>query len=471
MAVSYVDRQNGSDTANPLGTEANPRQSWPTQADGLVIRLKRGSRYDMTAQYNFTAQGQIIADYGDPSLPKPILSALHAASSASHVLYGDTIFANIHFDKYDRVGNETQASPIGQNVINHQRRGNAASPAKIVSAAYLNCSFTNCGNNAIACGYVLDSEWADSAPAVLLLGCDFDGIASDCFYGSVNDYFEVAHCTARNFGIRAVSTGDFIGMISCAPKYVWIHDNYVDHTTDDNKHCIIIDVVAGQLGGMAVIERNVLLGYGALNPALQSTNHTVLNLEMPHILRQNYIRGSRILYFSANLYTAESLIHSNIFDFSGDKAVGIAAVSITAPNSEFVNNTLLARRRGAGAVGVAYNASATRSSCNRNVLVGFDQAIACNGLRTSLTGGGNRFAATGSRYSTYSTGAPLADGTNDANFNEAVLLDAFGAPIRPPRNAFVDTMSRLDRRLPDFWGRFAPEGTTYIGALMERGVS
>ena len=64
----------------------------------------------------------------------------------------------------------------------------------------------------------------------------------------------------------------------------------------------------------------------------------------------------------------------------------------------------------------------------------------------------------------------LADGTDDAVFAESALVNQYGVPIKPQANALIDTMARLDRRVPDFWGRFAPEGIGYIGALMERGL-
>lgn len=470
MSVAYVNRQTGNDTSNPLGTESNPRFSWPTQADGLVIRLARGSRYDMTGQFNFTAQGQIITDYGDPSLPKPILSNVHAASSSSHIIYGDTIFANIHFADYTRTVGETSAAAPGQHVINHQRRGNAASPAKLVSGVYLNCSWTNVSNCAIACGFLSDGEYADAAPVVMILQNDFDTLGTDAFYGSVSDYFEAGFNTALNFGSRNVSTADFINLIACAPKYVWIHDNHVDHTSDDHKQCLMLDVAAGQQGGLAVIERNVLLGYGA--DGAQSTDHTVMNLELASIVRRNYVRGSRLLlYVSNNNTMGRSRVHSNIFDFTGDKSVGNAAVTIQAPNVSFHNNTLVARNRGINAVGLSNLSTATQNDVTRNLFVGFKQPVALNGPRANVTGGNNRFAGSeGPLYTDYTTGlTEYALGTGDAILAESELVNQWGVPIIPRKNALVDTMARTDKRVPDFWGRFSPDGIGYIGALMERG--
>lgn len=469
MTISYIDRQLGNDTANALGTEAAPRFSWPTQADGMVIRLKRGSTYAMTGQQAFTAQGMIITDYGDPSLPRPILSNIHAASTSSFPFYGDTIFANIQFDLVDRTGTETTASSVGQNCVTHGRRANAASPAKLVSAVYLGCGFSRIGGDAIRIGSLTDGEYADAAPVVMVLGCDFDYMGNDAVYGSVSQYLEVAHCTAKNFGQRVDSASDFVNVIASSPEYVWIHDNDVDHTTNDYKHCIILDMASGQVGGQAVIERNILRSFGANSPYTQAAANAGINLEMRTIVRNNYIRGSRLLVVTQAVCPSGTEVYSNILDSTGAGASN-AATLMQSPDTSVFNNTFVARRRGTLTTGAAYVSTATGARNYRNLYVGFDKAVSTSSSRSFITGGNNRFAGVGSRYWSSGTSLDLADGTDDAVIAESSLVNQYGVPIKPTANALIDTMARLDRRVPDFWGRFAPEGIGYIGALMERGL-
>ena len=469
MTTSYIGLQSGNDTANPLGTESAPRRTPPTQADNMVWRFKRGTRWDRTTQLGITAQGMIITDYGNPDAPKPVFSALQPSSSSSFLIYGDTIFANIHFDLVDRLGTETILDNVGQSCVSHNRRGGGASPTKLVSAAYINCSFTRMGNNAINIGSNSDAQYADAAPVVLVLGCDFDTLGNDAIYGSVGQYFEAGHNVARNFGTRADSNSDFVNLIACSTEFAWIHDNYVDHTTNDHKHSIILDMASGQNGGLAIIERNTLLGYGSAAPYAQAASNAGVNLEIKTIFRQNYVRGSRLLYVVQSTVPGGSEAYGNIFDYTGDSTT--QCTSIAAPDSAFYNNTLVNRGGKANALGSAYSSTATNAYNSRNLYSGFARAIGTTSSRGFIVGGNNRFNGVTNKYWDITNGLPLADGTGDADIADSSLLNEFGLPLKPKRDALIYTMSNVDRRVPDFWGRFAPEGVGYIGALMERGLS
>ncbi|MCZ4315169.1 hypothetical protein O4H66_17315 [Comamonadaceae bacterium G21597-S1] len=469
MTVSYIAPNEGDDTANPLGTESNPRRTPPTQADHMVWRFKRGTTWNRTTQLGISAQGMILTDYGNPDAPKPKIEAIQPASSASVLLNGDTIFANIHFDLIDRTGTETSASNVGQHCVSHNRRGGGASPTKLVSGAYIGCSFTRLGNNAINVGSNSDGQYADAAPVLLVLGCDFDTIGNDAIYGSVGEYCEIGHNRASNFGTRADSNSDFVNLIACSPEYVWIHDNYVDHTTDDRKHLIMLDIASGQTGGLAVIERNVLLGYGANAPYAQAAQNAGVNLEMKAIFRQNYVRGSRLLYVVQSVVPTGSEAYGNIFDFTGSGSA--YCTSIAAPGSAFYNNTLISRNRLSGSLGSAYSSTATNAMNSRNLYVGFTRAIGTTSSRGFITGENNRFSGVTNKYWDITNTVALADGMGDADFSEVNLMSEYGLPVRPRRDALIYTMANVDRKVPDFWGRFAPDGIGYIGALMERGIT
>lgn len=469
MTVSYIDFQNGSDTANPLGTEAAPRKTDPTIVDNMVLRYKRGSSYFRAGQRAFSAQGVIVTDYGNPEAPRPIFNSIHAASTSSFNVTGDIIFANIDFNVVDRTGTETSASSVGQNVVALNRRGGGAAGTPVVSGVFVGCGFNQVGNNAINCGSISDADYADAAPVLLVLACDFDTLGNDAVYGSVGKYFEAGWCTAKNFGTRADSNSDFINLIACDTEYAWIHDNYVDHTTDDRKHLIVLDMAAGRTGGLAVIERNVLIGYGANAPYPQATLNAGINSEMRAIVRNNYIRGSRLLTVISSNGLPGSQISANIFDYTGS-GNGAQCMSVSGANCTIDQNTFYSRNRLTDARAIAFSSSATGARLSRNLFVGFDKTVTTTSQRGFITGGNNRFASCATRYWDQTNSVDLADGTDDTSYDATALGALYGPSVVPPSGALNGTMTRLDRRVPDFWGRFAPEGVGYIGALMERGI-
>ncbi len=467
MTVSFVDTVNGSDTANPLGTETAPRRTLPTQADHLWVRIRRGSRFDRTTQYAVSSQGMIFSDYGPPEAPKPIFSALQPASSASFICYGDTIWANIDFDLVDRTANETV---VGQNCITLGRRGNGAAPTQQVSGVFLGCSFKRLGNNAINAGVVgADADYAQGSPVVMILGCDGDQLGNDFFYGTVTEYLEVGHCTAVNLGTRTDSNADFVNLIFSDLKFAWIHDNYCDRHGDDRKHVVALDVAAGRTGGLAIIERNLFCSHGAKTPFPQASTNAGINTEMRTIARHNYLRGSRLLFVTQSAAPAGGEVYSNVFDYTGSGASNAASL-FNAPGWSVHHNTFYDRARKADSQAVAYVSSATDSRLDRNLFIGFDRAITTNSVRSFISGGNNRFAGCNQRWWDRTNSVALADGDGDAVIEASGLVDQFGLPIKPQPAALTDSMARLDRRVPDFWGRFAPAGVGYIGALMERGL-
>lgn len=464
MTVSFVDTINGSDTSNPLGTESAPRRTLPTQANHLWVRIRRGSRFDRTTQYQITAQGMIFSDYGPPEAPKPIFSALQPASSSSFMHFGDTIWANIHFDLVDRTANETA---VGQNCMTFGRRGNGASPTQCVSGVLINCTYTRMGNNAINAGVLsADADYAQASPVLMVLGCDFDQLGNDAIYASVAQYLEVGYCTAKNLGTRTNSNSDFVSTIYCDPQYVWIHDNLADRHGDDRKQVMVLDVAAGRTGGLAIVERNILLSHGAAAPYPQAAVNAGINVEMRTILRNNYLRGSRLLFVAQAVTPAGCEAHDNIVDYTGSGASN-AAFLLNAPGVAVRNNTFYDRTRKADAQAVAYTSTATGNTNDRNLYVGFDKAITTNSSRSFITGGKNRFVNCNQRWWDRTNNLALADGDSDL-VHTGALLDLHGLPITPSRGSLTDSMDRLDRRVPDFWGRFAPAGVGYIGALLER---
>lgn len=460
MTTIFVDTVNGSDV-NP-GTEASPRRTLPAQADHLWVRVRRGSNFNRTTQYGITAQGMIFSDYGPPEAPKPSFTINQPSASTSFIHYGDTIWANFDFKYVDRSTPPPDA--IGQNTLTFGRRGNAASPTPCVSGAIISCSFTDNGGSAI-CPSVLtgDSQWAEASPVLLVLGCDFEQIVTDAVFGSVLNYFEVGHCTYAKTKFRndANANPDFINMIYANPQYVWVHDNYVDHHEIDLKHLIVFDLAAGQTGGLALIENNILLSRGARKPYTQAAVNAGINTEMRCLVRNNYLRGSRLLLVSQATAPGGVEAYGNLFDYTGSGDSN-AAVLLNSPNAYLHHNTFFNRARKPGASAVFYTSTATGQRNDKNLYIGFETAINSSSARAFITGGDNRFVDCENRW------WDGTDGPGDEVLSANELVDQFGTPLKPKPGKLQLSMRALDRRVPDFWGRFPAEGVGYIGALLER---
>jgi hypothetical protein len=77
-----------------------------------------------------------------------------------------------------------------------------------------------------------------------------------------------------------------VGFINADPTFVHVHHNYIDHSGTDSKQCIIIDTTTPGTG-IALIEDNVLIGYGSLTTA--PSNHVVIISDPVTTIRRNRI--------------------------------------------------------------------------------------------------------------------------------------------------------------------------------------
>ena len=471
MATYYIDGTDG--TSGPSGTvQGAPRLDFPSGGgNGDVYRLKRGSVMTATAQvFSWTRQGIIITDYGDPSLPKPVIKCRMPAGTGNHALqfFGDTIVHNVEFRDIDRAAGETTNSLVGQNTLTFGTRGNAASgAAEGVSGVIINCDFYNCTNNAINfAGINAEADAAFASPVGIVLGCDFDGLGGDGIFGPVRDYFEAGWNRFANVGNRIDSSivgtpvggrqsaADAINLILAVPTLSWIHDNYMDHSAWDCKHCVMIDApAAGPGSALAIIERNIMIGYGAAKNGVfaQSVNNVGINTEVNSIIRHNYVRGSRIL-LNAHPGVAYLDVYSNIFDVLGVDGAN-AALVFTNDNTEFRNNSVI----GSGFInGVAVSKSSGSDGFNaeRNLIANFATGF-------SLT---NPVQAKYRKNAFYKVTSPY--GGEALNASDIVSSTGTVTPrYFTPTDASLMFKS-VDRRVPDFWGRFAPDGIGHIGATV-----
>lgn len=473
--IWHIDNQLGSNGNDGL-TESTPKLTIPTGADGDVYKLKRGGRYDATGQIGFgTRQGIIVTSYGNPAAPKPIISAVHDASSSSINCQGDAIFHDVVFDYIQRTGTQTTDSNVGQNAILFGVRGGAsAGTAEGVSGVIIGCDFSRIGNNAISYnGCSSDSHTAYAAPVGIILGCTFDDLGGDCMFGAVRDYLEIGYNKMVNMGSRIdtsqtvppgsrQSAADGINMIYGTCRYAWLHDNWIDHSAWDCKHSIMVDAPEGVApkAGYVVIERNVIIGYGVGLGQLfaQSINNVGINCELPGIIRHNYIRAGRIgLYVHSNAEGIE--VYGNVFDIVSVDPNSVAAISIAAAKSKFYNNTVWGRTYLPGSKGVNQVSTATQSQFYRNAIGNFEEGLSLVNPTQAVHFENGYYNCT--RNVSYNS-APYTQGLNDRDIDPSWFADAERADFRPTDLRLM--FKRVDKKQRDFWGRFSWAGIAHIGA-------
>ena len=473
MAVYYIDPINGLDS-NGVGTESAPRKTFPTSgADGDVYRLKRGTTYTATNQlYYWNRQGVVITDYGNPAAPKPKIDVLMATGTSALNFTGDTILHNLEFSRVQRDANQTTDSNVGPNCLLFAPRGGAASgTVEGVSGVVINCDFRDIGNNAIVYnGISSEADIAFASPLGIVLGCSFDSIGSDGVDGALKTYGEVGWCTFTNMGNRIDpgvadpgngirrGSSDCVNWLHSVPAYSWIHDNYMDHSHWDCKHSVIADGAPSQANNLVLVERNIMIGYGSpINgPFIQSRNNVGVNTQHAIILRQNYIRGSRIL-FNSDAQTPWADIYSNIFEVTGTDN-GSASISCYGDNHTFRNNTVRARNK-VNTTAVAKTSGADKFAAYRNVITGHSVGFSLsNPVQASY--GQNAFYDVDTPYVNGAT--PLATGAGDIIGTQDDVRNSRFTPS-DARLLF----SSVDKRVPDFWGRFASEGIAHIGATID----
>lgn len=473
MTVYYIDPQLGDNGNNGL-TDSAPKLSFPSGANGDVYRVKRGTTLHATGQIGFgTRQGIIITSYGNPTAPRPIIEAIHDASSSSLNMQGDAIFFDIDFDYIQRSGTQTTQSNVGQNAILFGTRGGATvGTAEGVSGVIINCAFRRIGNNAISFnGINSASQYAYAAPVGIVLGCEFDDLGGDCVFGAVAKYFEIGHNVMTNMGTRIdpsvtpnpggrQSAADGINLIYGATKFGWIHDNYIDHSLWDCKHAVMIDAPdPNTSAGYVLIERNVIIGYGAGATIAQSVNNVGVNCELPALIRNNYIRGTRLLLFTST-NAADTEVCHNVFDPLSVDAGSPAVVSISGTRTRVHNNVVWAPTYLAGAKGINQQSSATQFQAYENVLGNCEEGLSLvNPTQATHT----RNAYYNCRRNISSSGAALAADVYDVEVSPENFANVGQRDFTP--NDLRLMFRKVDKAEPDFWGRFGSQGIGYIGAV------
>lgn len=315
MASIYVDPSAGT---NGSGTEASPRNIWPTSIGaGDVIYLKRGTTLTVSSQLSLGAgSDNEVRDYGSGDMPI-ITSSASNFGQINVDRSGTTTFRNIWFK-------DCQGGSANGGVI-------VASPvaaSRVANLAIYGCKFTGTGYNAIRLN---GTNTATAASTFVCKFCTFDDIGEDCVYGAALD-FEFSYNTCTRISTRT-ETGDGVGFISADPTRVRVLNNYIDHSGKDVKQCIIIDTSTG--AGEALIEGNTLIGYGSATDAADA--HSVIICDCKSTIRRNTIYTFGL---AGGCNVANSVFNDNLV-IIGNSITTAPIVALSASNTSANGNTFV----------------------------------------------------------------------------------------------------------------------------------
>lgn len=313
MATYYIDP---SQSSNGTGTEESPFNSFPTTltpyTNGDVFKFKRGTIYRVswTSGDLFTINREVsISSYGTGNLP--VISASYSVGSGGRLF---RVFNGNFSCSFLRFENCFNCSPIYvQSGLNNIR--------------VTDCEFYNIrggiSDNAISIGA------GGACTQVYVLRNSLNNISNDGILVYCSDYSEIAYNRVIHPSIDA-ENGDCIA-VATACTFLWIHNNYLDHTNKGTKQCIIQD---GGSVGYAIIENNFCNGYFKADG-----EHTGIYCSLPGEIRKNYVKtwGSGIF----QNVTAGMRISGNLVIQGGGRASNGAIHSTASSNWKVFNNTIV----------------------------------------------------------------------------------------------------------------------------------
>ena len=391
MAEKFVDPEGGSDS-NSGDSDAAPLKTPPSATDDLVIRLKRGTRYVRTSQWNWgTAARMTLKDYGDASAPNPRVTI--AANSTNLInVQGDgtQTFRNIDFE--DCVSNSS-GCVIGAGLV--------AATSRCAVIDVQQCAFRRTYRHAIRFGA---SSTSDASPEATISNSLFEDIGEDAIYGGALRMW-VLHNTMRRLS-QNTANGDGLGFISLDPVAVWFMFNDVDHSDVDSKHCVIFDTSTG--AGQVFVGFNTFRGYGWARGE-SGENHTVVNADC-----QAFIFGNRMWTagLGINVGGANSVVSGNRLWVSSYRATA-PTVSVNADGVTIAHNAV--QGPGATVSGKCLTAAntVTTLTARNNIFRQINRAINLDGSGTTLTKSNNWFDDVTSPYLDYQASAIALDAADE----------------------------------------------------------
>ena len=399
MASIYVDP---SAATNGSGSEASPRNIWPTSIGaGDVIYLKRGTTLTVASQLSLGAgSNNEVRDYGSGELPI-ITSTATNFGQINVDRSGVTTFRNIWFK--DCQGGSANGGVIVASPV---------SAARVANLAIYGCKFTGTGYNAIRLN---GTNTATAASTFVCKYCTFDDIGEDCIFGAALD-FEFSNNRCTRISTRT-ETGDGVGFINADPVRVRVLNNYIDHSGKDVKQCIIIDTSTG--AGEALIEGNTLIGYGSATDAADV--HTVIICDCKATIRRNTIYGFGLV---GGCNVADSTFSDNLVVI-GNSLPAAPIIALSASTTSANGNTFISLKTLDAAQKIVTQA-ASLSGCTvkNNLFVNVPIAIQSDTV-------GNNPTATNNAFWQVTTARRAQDGSAFAGGNDITADPLLTADYKP----------------------------------------
>jgi hypothetical protein len=445
--VHYIDLQGGAGAGT---TPAAPRNTLPAIAAGDVWLFRRGSSWSSVNQFAFS-QPLAVGAFGDVTLPKPAVTFNVTASSVALSCTQDCIFSDIHFKDFQ------PATNAGHGLDFRVRGGGALNSGPGAGGIFINCDFSNFKGNAVMANPNDGTTPTASSDFMVFIGCTWNGIGDDAMFLKTK-YLRVGWCDIRNVSV-GTTTGDCIHNMDAFLEYAWIHDNYLDHTNVDSKQCIMLDdPAAGNVSGLALIERNVMLGaLTGVDDNIPNVEHVLCNSQVTTILRSNYMKSKRfgaLVGPAAGVPIGRNEVYSNVFDVMAAPSSNNALVLVS--QSDVSNNTFFRRNASVGDNAIGVLTSIARSvRVDRNLFVGFSRAI--QGAADVM------ISQDRNAYFNCVQKANYVGGTNDVDLTSLPIPGPARMDFRPSDAALF--FRSFDRRYPDFFGTYAPAGIAHIGAM------
>lgn len=368
MADIFVDP---TAVTNGTGSFANPRNLWPTSIGANdTINLLGGTRLTVAAQLSLGGGSDNIVRGYYPAGPAPRPRITSTAGNQSLLFVarpGVTTFDGIHFDECRNMAANGGAIGTGDN-----------GSGRHASMRIIGCRFTGVGVNAI----LLNCTTTANAPLTFqCLGTEFDDIGADCVFGGAMNYeFGWNRCTRMSVG---GAFGDGVGFINADPNFVWVHNNFIDHSLTDSKQCIIIDTTTPGTG-VALIEDNFLIGWGSATAT--PTLHTVIISDPVTTIRRNVILTYGL---TCGINWAGDKVQNNLFVVGNcDSQVASIVGDGAFDNNTFVAVNALNPARAAVVMGTGATASAR---VRNNAFVNMPIGIQSNVVGVNPTVGGNAY--------------------------------------------------------------------------------
>jgi hypothetical protein len=404
-------------------SETDTSRTIPSYTNNDTILFKGSEVFSTGSQINITATGTTWGSYGTGRAI--ITSTATSFGSVNVQNAGTTYFQDLYFREF------LNGSANGA-VINCAVSGSRASNLDV-----RRCRFERTIYSAIR---INGTDTASAASTFVCLDSEFEDIGEDCVFGAALNYrFGRNKCT--NISSRT-STGDGVGFINADPDFVWIHDNYIDHSNVDDKQCVVVDSSTGV--GSVLIENNTFIGYGSRSDF--ASTHTVVLTDCLTIARGNkFVCGG----YALSLPVAGSKAIGNVFEIVNSNPSN----PIVAMQAAVVvdNNTFIAKQTLAATQAIVVQAAAlTGCSVRNNIFVDVPIAIKSDSV-------GNNPTATNNCFSGVTTARRAQDGSAFSGGNDVSADPALSGYT--PTNTSLSTGLALGNL--DFYGRTV----SYIGAV------